>query len=137
MIQCVVDETLLYTPVRACYVIANVATGSSTNGICGASSKLPIPKRWFFLPCILCILGHLPGFVVYFSDCGWPKPWSWKWHQCITLYWDTFLETCQQSAVCRGILKTCSYLCGIGFVEKAFDKDKPAVVPVPAQFAFR
>ena len=99
MITRLSDESMVVSPLQVCWGVPSVA--ASVNRLLSCSPnpeggwRIRIPGRWLVLPCVLCILGFAPGFLVYFSDCGWPKPWDWQWHQCVTLYWDTFWQTCQ------------------------------------------
>jgi len=136
LLQTSQEATLLDTR-QTCNILPRVATKVAAYRACPSYSTAGLldrflnhPKRWFVLPCILCVLGYLPGFGVYFSDCGLPKPLNWEWQECITLYWDTFIETCQQSVICRTVTKACSYACGFGFIERAFGK--ALVMPLPA-----
>ena len=120
-------ETLLILPQQACWTVASSVVSLSRHQVCShdpGGGVWPRPKpprkppkpwppwawRWGIY-CFSCLGSFLPGFFMLFSDCGPPRPWDWQWHQCITLYWDTFWETCEESAVCRGVVKFCHYVC--------------------------
>jgi RHS repeat-associated protein len=83
--------------------------GSKGKGVGGKS-------RWgkackVVTPCGVCLSAFsIPAFVN--SPCGRPGIPSWsEWSDCMSDYWDIFLDECKRSRLCMVILYACDVAC--------------------------